>query len=144
MEAHPSKNIEVRNNVIRNQETVLDLTNSTDYYVGGNSLQNARMSDTTWSLGLKPPAAVSDSPYTLDASARIRLPAGTYKFAAGCAGGVRIQVDGSAAVESWLGGDQGQAEKVLELKEGVDEVVVQHLRDNGPTMLKLFWGRSTL
>jgi parallel beta-helix repeat protein len=44
-DTHPSCNFEVRDNIIRNQEPVIDLTKSTDYYVGENTLINAKMPD---------------------------------------------------------------------------------------------------
>jgi parallel beta-helix repeat protein len=40
-EGFPSKNLEIRDNTIRNAKAAFDLTNSTEYYVGNNTVQNA-------------------------------------------------------------------------------------------------------
>ena len=40
-EGFPSKNLEIRDNIIRNSPAAIDLTNSTDYYVGNNVVENA-------------------------------------------------------------------------------------------------------
>jgi parallel beta-helix repeat protein len=110
----------------------------------GKPLAQQTLRDTTWSLGCQPPAPVSDGPYALEASARVKLPAGRYRLACGCDGGARMLVDGAAVFEGWLGGDHNQLSGTAALSAGVHELVIQHLRSGGPTRLKLFWGRAPL
>jgi parallel beta-helix repeat protein len=113
-----------------------------DALFSGNPASSERTPNTTWTLNRKPPAPVASGGYAVQASARIKFPAGTYEFAAGCRGGFRILIDGKPVVRAWRPWGNAQPGHAVNLTEGVHDVVIQHAHAAGPTEMRLFWSRS--
>jgi parallel beta-helix repeat protein len=114
-----------------------------DALFSGPPASSEKAMNTTWTFGRQPPVSVAGGGYAVQASARIKFPAGTYKFGAGCRGGLRILIDGKPLATAWRPWSNAQPGGSVELAEGVYEVVLQHAHGAGPTEMRLFWSRSS-
>jgi parallel beta-helix repeat protein len=79
--------------------------------------------------------------FAVSASTRIRLPAGTYKFAADFAGGLKILVDGREIARDWGAKRYSLVEGTIGLPAGEHDLEFRLCSGTGRTMLHLYWGR---
>lgn len=114
-----------------------------DALFSGAPASSERAANTTWTFGRKPPGPVAGGGYAVQASARIRFPAGTYRFAAGCRGGLRILIDGKPLAAAWRPWGNAQPGGAVHLAAGVHEVIIQHAHGAGPTEMRIYWSRSS-
>ena len=92
-----------------------------------------------WSV---PVPTVPATNFALSATTRVKLPAGTYRFAANYGGGMKIQIDGKDLINNWKDSPWMQGgEKIVDLTDGEHEIVVHNYREKGNVVLKFHWGR---
>jgi parallel beta-helix repeat protein len=96
--------------------------------------------NTTGSWFKTKPAGVPDSNIAIQATTRIRVPAGTYRFAADFNDGLKLLVDGKEEITNWQENWWHQfAEKSVDLTAGEHDITVQYARAGGSPLLHLFW-----
>jgi hypothetical protein len=92
-----------------------------------------------WSI---PAPDVPVTNYAFVATTRVKMPSGTYKFAANYAGGMRIRIDGKDIINNWKDSPWMQyGESTVEIASGDHEMVVQSYREKGGVFLKFYWGQ---
>ena len=85
---------------------------------------------------------VPSTNYAFIATSRVKIPSGTYRFAANYAGGMKIEIDGKDIVNNWRDSPWMQyGEQTLELSAGEYEIVVHNYREKGGVFLKFYWSQ---